>query len=168
VLGTALAIKLVAYVGVALVAGAGTAVGSLASAALVVSVLLPSPKPAEPRGIYDPTTRGIRLYLATPRLHGLLAFNLAVAAAGSMVIVNTVVLVQAQLGLGQRETAWALAAFGAGSMLAALALLRLLDRVPDRRVMLTGTILLAAGLLAGVAGPGFAVLLPLWLVLGIG
>ncbi len=147
---------------------AGTAVGFLASAALVVSVLLPSPKPTAPRGIYDRTTRGIRLYLATPRLRGLLALNLAIAAAGSMVIVNTVVLVQARLGLGQRETAWALAAFGAGSMLAALTLPRLLDRIPDRRVMLAGASLLVVGLLAGLAGPGFTALLLLWLVLGIG
>ena len=39
-------------------------------------------------GIYDRTTRGLRIYLATPRLRGLLALNLAVAAAGAMVIVN--------------------------------------------------------------------------------
>lgn len=147
---------------------AGTALGFLASAALVMSVVLPSPKPAKPRGIYDRTTRGIRLYLATARLRGLLALNLAVAAAGAMVIVNTVVLVQARLGLGQRETAWALAAFGAGSMLAALALPRLLDHTGDRPAMLAGAALLVAGLLAGLAGPTFAALLPLWLVLGVG
>ena len=147
---------------------AGTALGFLVSASLVVSVRLPSPQPAEPRDIYDRTTRGIRLYLATPRLRGLLALNLAVAAAGAMVIVNTVVLVQARLGLGQRETAWALAAFGCGSMLAALTLPGLLERVSDRRVMLAGAGVLVAGLLAGLAGPGFATLLPLWLVLGLG
>ena len=147
---------------------AGTAVGFLASAALVVSVTLPSPKPSEARGIYDRTTRGIRIYLATPRLRGLLALNLAVAAAGAMVIVNTVVLVQAQLRLGQRETAWALAAFGAGSMVAALALPRVLDGVADRTVMLAGAALLVAGLLAGLVGPGFGALLPLWMVLGLG
>ena len=84
---------------------AGTAVGFIASAALVVSVILPSPKPAEPRGIYDRTTRGIRIYLATPRLRGLLAVTFAVAAASAMVIVNTVVLVQSTFGMGQRATA---------------------------------------------------------------
>ena len=152
---------------------AGTALGFLASAALVVSVLLPSPKPAAPRGVYERTTRSVRLYLATPRLRGLLALNLAVAAGGAMVIVNTVVLVQARLGLGQRETAWALAAFGTGSMTAALALPGLLDRLPDRRVMLAGAGVLVAGLLAGLGALasdrlGFAALLPLWLVLGLG
>ncbi|OZA91492.1 MAG: MFS transporter, partial [Azorhizobium sp. 39-67-5] len=99
---------------------AGTVVGFLASAALVVSVLLPSPIPTERRGICDRTTRGLRIYLATPRLRGLLALNFAVAAASAMVIVNTVVLVQAQFGLGQSATALALAAFGGGSMIAAL------------------------------------------------
>src|SRR5215216_2707459 len=111
---------------------AGTAIGFLASAALVVSIVLPSPKPAERRGIYDRTTRGLRIYLTTPRLRGLLALSLAVSAGGSMVIVNTVVLVQNQFGMSQRATALALAAFGAGSMIAALALPRLLDHMPDR------------------------------------
>lgn len=46
---------------------AGTAVGFVISAALVVSVTLPQPKPLRPRGVYDRMTRGIRIYLATPR-----------------------------------------------------------------------------------------------------
>lgn len=147
---------------------AGTGVGFLASAALVVSVALPSPKPAEKRGIYDRTTRGLRIYLATPRLRGLLALSLAVAAAGSMVIVNSVVLVQAGYGLDQRATAMALAAFGGGSMVAALALPRLLDGMPDRRAMLGGAAILVAGLFLGMAISGYALLLPLWFVLGLG
>ena len=43
---------------------------SLTTAALVLTVALPSPRPAVPRKIWDRTTRGIRLYLATPRLRG--------------------------------------------------------------------------------------------------
>ncbi|PLU11929.1 MFS transporter [Sinorhizobium medicae] len=147
---------------------AGTVVGFLASAALVVSVVLPSPEASERRGIYDRTTRGLRIYLATPRLRGLLALNLAVSAAGSMVIVNTVVLVQAQFGLTQRDTALALAAFGVGSMIAALLLPRLLDNMPDRTAMLAGAAVLVAGLFIGVFVPSFALLLPLWLAIGVG
>lgn len=147
---------------------AGTVVGFLASAALVVSVSLPSPKAGERRGIYDRTTRGIRMYLATPRLRGLLALNLAVSAASSMVIVNTVVLVQTAFGLDQRATAFALAAYGAGSMVAALSLPRILDRRPDRPVMLAGGGLLAAGLLLGTMVGSYGLLLPLWFVLGFG
>ncbi|MFT6775209.1 MAG: MFS family permease, partial [Paracoccaceae bacterium] len=148
----------------------GTVIGFLASAALMVSVVLPSPKPGAQRGIWDRTTRGIRLYLATPRLRGLLALNLAVAAAGAMVIVNTVVIVQADLGLGQSQMALALAAFGGGSMLAALSLQRLLDRVSDRPVMLAGAAVLSAALMAGPLLPtaGLPALMALWVVLGLG
>ncbi|QRI66731.1 MFS transporter (plasmid) [Shinella sp. PSBB067] len=147
---------------------AGTVVGFLISAALVVLVSLPSPKATAPRGIYDRTTRGLRIYLATPRLRGLLALNLAVAAASAMVIVNTVVLVQAGFGLSQRATALALAAFGGGSMVAALLLPRLLDDVPDRRAMLAGASVLVAGLFVGATVPAYGFLLPLWFVLGLG
>jgi H+ antiporter protein len=147
---------------------AGTVVGFLASAALVVSVVLPSPKATERRGIYDRTTRGLRIYLATPRLRGLLALNLAVAAASAMVIVNTVVLVQAEFGLTQRATALALAAFGGGSMIAALLLPRLLDDMPDRKAMLIGAGILVAGLFVGTLVPSFGWLLPLWFALGLG
>ena len=134
---------------------AGTAVGFIASAALVVSVILPSPEPAEPRGIYDRTTRGIRIYLATPRLRGLLAVTFAVAAASAMVIVNTVVLVQSTFGMGQRATAVALVAFGAGSMIAALTLPRLLELIPDRTAMLAGAGTLTIGLLHGLHAAKF-------------
>ncbi len=147
---------------------AGTAVGFIASAALVVSVILPSPKPAEPRGIYDRTTRGIWIYLATPRLRGLLAVTFAVAAASAMVIVNTVVLVQSTFGLDQRATALALAAFGGGSMVAALILPRLLESLPDRTAMLAGAGTLTIGLFMGSMLPNFYLLLPLWFAIGLG
>jgi MFS family permease len=147
---------------------AGTALGFLASAAMVVSVVLPSPRASQRRGIYDRTTRGIRIYLATPRLQGLLAVSLAVAAAGALVIVNTVVYVQVVLGLGARETALALAAFGGGSMAVALALPHLLERIGDRAAMLAGAAVLVGGTLAAATLPPFAILLPLWMLLGAG
>ncbi len=147
---------------------AGTAFGFLVSAALVISILLPGPKAAQRRGIYDRTTRGIRIYLATPRLQGLLAVSLAVAGAGAMVIVNTVVYVQVSLGLGERETALALATFGGGSMLVALVLPRLLERTTDRAAMLAGAAVLVAGTLAAATMPPFPILLLLWALLGMG
>src|SRR5262249_26248800 len=59
---------------------AGTVAGFLCSAALVVSVTVPQPSRSErTAGVYDNTTRGIRIYLSTPRLRGLLALNLSVA-----------------------------------------------------------------------------------------
>ncbi|KAA9010187.1 MFS transporter [Histidinibacterium aquaticum] len=151
----------------------GTVLGFLASAMLVVSVLLPSPQPTEPRGIYERSTRGIRIYLATPRLRGLLALNLAAAAGGAMVLVNTVVLVRGELGLGESALAWTMGAFGTGSMIAAFALPRVLDRASDRPVMLGGAIvltttlvLLGATILA--SGLSWPLLIAAWLVAGIG
>ncbi|TMV07088.1 MFS transporter [Ruegeria sediminis] len=119
----------------------GTGLGFAASALLVVLVALPSPKPVPRRGIYDRTTRGLRIYLKTPRLRGLLALSWVSAALGSMVIVNTVVIVRSDLRLAESAVALALAGFGLGSMLAALILPRLLDRVEDRSVMLAGAML---------------------------
>lgn len=147
---------------------AGTAGGFLASAALVMSVRLPSPKPSAPRGIFDRTTRGLRLYLSTPRLRGLLAVNMAAAAGGAIVFVNTVVFVQGVFALPERATAMALAAFGAGSMLVALGLPKLLEKIPDRSVMLAGASLLAVAAGATSVVPSFGVLLLLWFVLGAG
>src|SRR3954463_13482508 len=110
----------------------GTVIGFLCSAALVVSVRLPRPKrEARSGGIYDKTTRGLRIYLKTPRLRGLLALNLSVAAAGARVIVNTVVIVRGLLGRPENDVAIALGCFGGGSMLAAILLPRVLDKMPD-------------------------------------
>lgn len=148
---------------------AGTAAGFLASAVLVVSVTLPKMKTLTiKRSIYDKTTRGIRIFLKTPRLRGLLAINMAVAAASAMVIVNTVVLVQADFGFSQRSTAIALAFFGVGSMVSALALPKLLDKMRDRMPMLAGTGLLVAGLGLGIFLRDYFTLVALWTLLGVG
>lgn len=151
----------------------GTVVGFVGSALLVVSVLLPSPQPSAPRGIYERTTRGMRIYLATPRLRGLLSLNFAAASAGAMVLVNTVVLVRSDLGFGDSQVAIALGAFGGGSMLAALLVPKFLDSHPDRRVMIGGAIvpciaLLALSLVSLVYDTQWIPLLAGWFIIGIG
>lgn len=151
----------------------GTMAGFLASALLVVSVLLPSPKPEVPRGIYDRTTRGMRIYLATPRLRGLLALNFSAAAAGAMVLVNSVVLVRSLLGLSESALAWTMFAFGMGSMIAAVFLPRVLDRITDRPVMVAGSILMVLSLLilalkVAIFGFDWTFLLGVWLFVGLG
>lgn len=141
----------------------------LISALLVLSVRLPSPKPHERgHGFWHNTTFGIRVYLKTPRLRGLLALSLAVSMAGAMVIVNTVVYVRDRLGGSDTDTALAFAATGAGSMAVALLMPRLLDRLPDRPFMLVGGGILGVGLLLGLSEPGLMALLPVWFVLGVG
>jgi predicted MFS family arabinose efflux permease len=147
----------------------GTAIGFFVSALFVLSSTIPSIiTPYERSSFYDSTTKGIRYYLATPRLRGLLAMSLAVAAAGAMVIVNTVVYVRGYLNLGDRETAIMLVAFGAGSMLAALSLPKLLSGIADRTVMAGGGVLMASGLAVGTLLPPFEWILSVWFMIGIG
>lgn len=152
----------------------GTALGFLGSALLVVSVVLPHAKSASMQTtIRRKLTIGLRIYLATPRLRGLLALNLAAAAGSAMVIVNTAVLVRDELLRTDRAVAFALAAFGAGSMILALLLPRILERRGDRFVMISaGVVLTAALAILAAVWPTLSqvarwpVLLLGWLILG--
>ena len=145
------------------------ALAFIASALLITSIKLPTAKAHErERGVWHNLSFGIRAYLKTPRLRGLLALALVVAAAGSMVIVNTVVYVRDFLGGTETDTAIAFAASGAGSMVVALLLPRLLDKHPDRPFMVAGGILLGSSLLFSLSMPDLIGLLPLWLLLGVG
>ncbi len=123
----------------------GTFIGFVISAIWVVTTPLPGrPESAGSRPFFDRVTRGARIYLATPRLRGLLCLNMAASAAGAFIIVNTVVLVRNVYAGSEAAVALALAAFGAGAMLAAFALPRILAAKGDRTVMSTA----AAGLTA--------------------
>lgn len=146
----------------------GTTIGFIASAALIVSVILPKNLPLIQRSIYERTTRGIRIYLLTPRLRGLLALNLVAAFASAMVIINTVVLVQGQFRLSQTFTAIAFAVYGAGSMLSAVLIPRLLINKTDRSVMLTGAWMMSLCLPFGAFADQYNLMLPMWFVLGVG
>lgn len=154
----------------------GTAVGFVGSSLLVLSVLLPKIEPsASTDGVYDKITKGIRIFVKTPRLLGLLMLTLAAASAGAMVIVNTVVILRDTYARPDTDVALALAAYGGGSMLAALLLPKLLASFADRGVMLVGAVVIAAGLLGAApiigaadapwAWPG---LLAAWFLLGTG
>ncbi len=80
---------------------AGTTIGFVGSALLVVTTRLPGRAAREPGHFWADVTKGIRIYTRTPRLRGLMVMEASVAAAGAMIYVNTVVLVQARLGLGE-------------------------------------------------------------------
>ncbi|MEU9080475.1 MFS transporter [Kitasatospora sp. NPDC048538] len=159
----------------------GTTAGFLASAALVVSTVLPRPAPVERSDGGRPgdgrarARAGGRLFRATPRLRALLALDLAVAAAGAIVFVDTVVVVRDHFHRPAGAVSLALGAYGAGSMLTALLLPRLLAKVGDRAVMLPAAFALPAvlGAVGAVTatGPGawsWAALLAAWALVGAG
>lgn len=153
----------------------GTAAGFVASALLVVTTRLPrTTAPERSAPLLERITEGARIMLNRPVLRGLLALNLAVAAATALVIVNTVVYVRDRLDGSNVGVALALGCFGFGSMVVALVTPRLLTAIPDRRLMLTGAWLLPPGLLAAAIVPlpgrdtGAMILAVTWVLLGAG
>jgi len=149
-----------------------TAIGFVASGLLVLSAAIPERKSAIDRPFAERVMRGTRIYLATPRLRGLLALSTTVAAVAAVVIVQSVVVAQSIYAGSESDLALLLGAYGLGSMAVALALPRLLDRVSDRALMipagfvLAGSACGAGGLILAFGWPAWEVLLLLWLVLG--
>ncbi|MFC6013642.1 MFS transporter [Nocardia lasii] len=127
----------------------GTGLGFAISLALVAAARIPNAAAAD-GAITERLVAGLRLFAATPRLRGLLGLNLVVAAAGSVVMINTVNYARDVLGADQSGVAVLLAANGLGTMLVALALPRILDRRGERPVMLTGAAFLLTGLAAAL------------------
>lgn len=153
----------------------GTALGFITSALLITWTVLPEQQAdKKQRSFSDRLTRGVRIYLATPRLRGLLCLNLTVAAAGAMVIVNSVVIVRDTYLGSESDVAVVMAAFGFGSMLAALTLPLLLGQHRDRAVMVVAAfvmalVLLLTGLSSTAAlATSWPVLLLVWFLLGLG
>ena len=155
----------------------GTVGGFLFSALMVVLTALP-PAPAQdaaPSSLWHRTTLGARIFWLNRRLRSLLALNLVVSAPTALVLVNTVVVVREVLHRPDTDLALALASFGIGSMLVALCAPRLLERLGDRAVMLTGAALIPVALAGATAllflpvdGSGWWWLLTLWFLLGVG
>ena len=145
----------------------GTVFGFLASIALVLWARPSAPVPDTRSPFRDRLTRGVRIFLRTPDLRVLLVLNLVVACGTAMVLVNTAVLVKTQLGGDDSGVAWLLATYGAGSMLVALVLPRVLTRLPDLSVMRSGAVLLPTALTLAAAAihmpPGSAY----WPTLGL-
>ena len=98
-------------------------------------------------GIWHNIAFGIRAYLLTPRLRGLLALYLVVSATGAVVIVNTVGYVQGELGLSEQATVWVMMISGLGAILAARITPRLLEHyLSDRSLVLSAGALMLLSL----------------------
>lgn len=150
----------------------GTTAGFLASAALVLATTVPRAVRSPRARSWDRITAGVRLFAATPRLRAVVALDLAVAGAGALVMVNTVNYVRDELGGSGSDVALLLAANGAGTMLAALTLPRILDHIAERSVLLAGALTCCAGVVAAVltaaTGGGWQAITATWMVLGAG
>jgi MFS family permease len=152
----------------------GTVAGFLFSAFMVAVSVLPAASAAEApqSSLWHRTTLGARIFWRNRRLRSLLALNLVVAAPTALVLVNTVVYVRDVLHRPDTDLAVALACFGVGSMAVALSAPRVLERLGDRTVMLTGAAVVpfamagAASMTWAGPGRGWWLLLLLWFLLG--
>lgn len=151
----------------------GTILGFALSAACVAASRIPRARPVAQAAFVERILRGTKVFLATPRLRGVLALDMAVAGAGSIIMVNTVNYVHDVLGRSASDMAVLLAAHGLGTIIVAVTLPRVLDRFPERDVMITGAIVLCLGTGGFVAlsltGPaGWYAALVVWGVTGAG
>ena len=150
-----------------------TSAGFALSALLVLATRIPNARPSTHRKAWDRIASGVRTFVVTPRLRGIMALNLVVAAAGSIVVVNTVNYVRDELGGTQSDVAWMLAASGTGTLVTALLLPRILDRTAERTVMTAGSIVLVFGVSAAaslaVAGVlAWTLTAAVWALIGAG
>lgn len=151
---------------------AGTAAGFAISGGLLAAGPVPRGQAALVKPFRQRLTGGIGQFITRPQLRGLMALNLAVSAAGAMVIVNTVVIMRKLYGLDDTGVAIAYGAFGAGSMLAAVMLPRVLPATGNRKVMLGGGVSMTTGLviafLALMTAAPLLALLAIWFIIGGG
>lgn len=113
-------------------------------------------------------TRGLRLYFSNRELVGVFALYFAIATASATAIVATVLYVKNVLMLDDAYVAYAMAGFGGGSILAALFLPRLLQRLTDIRVMSGGGMIIVLALLSAASTPDLALFVAIWGLMGFG
>ncbi len=111
---------------------------------------------------------GLQKYLMARQLRALLLFFVSYAMAHAMVLVNTVVIVRYQMGLGESETGLAFASAGVGSIVASLSVPRLADRLQIRSILVSGAVALACGLFLIQFATSLSALFPAFALIGMG
>lgn len=155
----------------------GTAIGFAGSAMLVVATALPRhPSDQESGTLWQRLPAGALVFFRTPSLRFLMLTNVVVAAGTALVLVNSVVYAKGIFELNDAALAIALGAYGVGSLIVAVNVPRLADRIGVTRTMLGGAVVVVGGLIAAIAvtilavttSTGWWALLATWLVLGMG
>jgi MFS family permease len=155
----------------------GTSIGFAASAALVLASRLPV-KADEPstKTFWQRLPLGITIFARTKTLQFLMVTNIVVAAGTAIVLVNSVVYARNVFGLDDAAVAITLASYGMGSLLVAVNVPWVVDRLGVIRTMIAGMGFITAGLVAAVLATalvatspfGWGWLLASWVVLGMG
>lgn len=124
----------------------GTFIGYFVSALLISGIIFPflsktSGKKEDNFSIN--LTLGIKRCLNISELRGLMFLNLAVSAGGSMILVNTIILVRSSLELSEIAFSITMLVFGAGCIFAAIIIPYLSKEMTVSRIMLAGSNLLS-------------------------
>ena len=155
----------------------GTAIGFAGSAVLVLGTTLPAlAKNRDGGTFWQRLPTGVLVFIRTPSLRFLMVTNVVVAAGTAIVLVNSVVYAKGVYALDDAALAVTLGAYGIGSLLVAVSVPRLVDRIGVTRTMLIGLSVVVGGLLAANAvtivavttSTGWWALLGTWLILGMG
>ena len=124
----------------------GTFIGYFVSALLISAIIFPflSKTSGEKENNFSINlTLGIKRYLSISELRGLMFLNLAVSAGGSMILVNTIILVRLSLELSEIAFSITMLLFGAGCIFAAIIIPYLSKEMTASRIMLAGSNLLS-------------------------
>ena len=124
----------------------GTFIGYFVSALLISGIIFPflSKTSGEKENNFSINlTLGIKRYLSISELRGLMFLNLAVSAGGSMILVNTIILVRLSLDLSEIAFSITMLLFGAGCIFAAIIIPYLSKEMTASRIMLAGSNLLS-------------------------
>jgi predicted MFS family arabinose efflux permease len=119
------------------------------------------------RGMLERTIYNLGRLFSSPEMRGALILSIASIVINAAVIVNTIVLVRGLFGLDDRAAAVALAAFGAGGVVAAIRLPGRLTAWGVKFIMIGACAAMAILLFAGTQMRSYPMLLALWFCLGV-
>jgi len=155
----------------------GTSVGFACSAILVLLSRLPAPTAEGPTmTFWQRLPLGAKVFVRSPTLRFLMLTNILVAAGTAIVLVNSVVYARGVFHLGDAALALALACYGVGSLIVAVNIPWVVDKIGVIRTMVVGATVIMIGLVAAVTvtmiatntGAGWIPLLGAWVLLGMG
>ena len=124
----------------------GTFIGYFVSALLISGIIFPflsKTSGKKENNFSINLTLGIKRYSRISELRGLMFLNLAVSAGGSMIFVNTIILVKSSLELSEIAFSITMLVFGAGCIFAAIIIPYLSKEMTASRIMLAGSSLLS-------------------------
>ena len=140
----------------------------IVSAIILSLVIYPSdPLSDRQSGIWHNVSFGIKSYLNTPRLRGVLSFNFIAALTGALIIVNSANFAHNIYGKAEIITALLFGSVGVGAIIMSFLMPHILKKYSIKQTMLWGSILAITALLFFVITASLFSLFLTWFMLGM-